>query len=117
MLSKTYLYKVQNNFYNSKNDKAQKNVIKKTIEEIEFMVSDEYTEKLTDNERNVGMALLELLKNWEDIFTRLETRKFNKTSAYYFIKEYTMLSSKEVRDAMKKYKNLYFFTKQKLIED
>jgi len=94
-----------------------KNVIKKTIEEIEFMVSDEYTEKLTDNERNVGMALLELLKNWEDIFTRLETRKFNKTSAYYFIKEYTMLSSKEVRDAMKKYKNLYFFTKQKLIED
>ena len=101
----------------SDSDSLAKNVIKKTIAEIEFMVSDEYTEKLSDNERNVGMALLELLKNWEDIFTRLETRKFNKTSAYYFIKEYTMLSSKEVRDAMKKYKNLYFFTKQKLIEE
>lgn len=101
----------------SDNDSLAKNAIKKTIEEIEFMVSDKYTEKLTDNERNVGMALLELLKNWEDIFTRLETRKFNKTSAYYFIKEYTMLTSKEVRDAMKRYKNLYFFTKQKLIEE
>lgn len=98
-------------------DSLAKNLIKKTIDEIEYIVSDQYTEKLSDNERNVGMALLELLKNWEDIFTRLETKKFNKTSAYYFIKEYTMLSSKEVRDAMKKYKNLYFFTKQKLIED
>ena len=34
----------------SDSDSLAKNVIKKTIEEIEFMVSDEYTEKLTDNE-------------------------------------------------------------------
>lgn len=101
----------------SDSESLAKSTIKKTIQEIEYMVSDEYTEKMTENERNVGMALLELLKNWEEIFTRLETRKFNKTSAYYFIKEYTMLSSKEVRDAMKKYKNIYFFTKQKLIEE
>lgn len=91
--------------------------IQRTVKEIEHMVSPDYKEKLTENERNVGIALLELLKNWEEIFTRLETKKFNKTSAYYFIKEYTMLSSKEVRDAMKKYKNLYFFTKQKIIDE
>ena len=64
-----------------------------------------------------GYALLELLKNWEDIFVRIETKKFNKTSVYYFIREYTMLSAKEVRDAMKRYKNLYFFAKQKVIEE
>lgn len=91
--------------------------IQRTIKEIERMLSPDYQEKMTENERNVGIALLELLKNWEEIFTRLETKKFNKTSAYFFIKEYTMLTSKEVRDAMKKYKNLYFFTKQKIIDE
>lgn len=92
-------------------------IIATTIEEIEKIINGETDEQISDNERSVGYALLELLKNWEDIFVRIETRKFNKTSVYYFIREYTMLSSKDVRDAMKRYKNLYFFTKQKVIED
>lgn len=92
-------------------------LINRTIDEITFMVSDEYPERMTENEKNVGYALLEILTNWEEIFTRIETRKFNKTSVYYFIREFTMLSSKEVREAMKKYKNLYFFQKQKMIEE
>lgn len=93
------------------------NLINKTIDEITFMVSDEYPDKMTENEKNVGYALLELLTNWEEIFTRIETKKFNKTSVYYFIREFTLLSPKEVRDAMKKYKNLYFLQKQKLIDE
>ena len=97
-----------NNFYSE--------VIKRTIEQINKMLNDETT-KMTENERRVGFALVEILSNWEEIFTRIETKKFNKTSVYYFIKEVTMLSTKEVRDAMKKFKNTYFFTKQKLIEE
>ena len=92
-------------------------LIKKTVSEIRYMTSDDYPDKLTENEKSVGFALLEILDNWEDLFMRMETKKFNKTSVYYFIKEYTMLSPKEVREAMKKYKNLYFFTKKKLIEE
>lgn len=92
-------------------------IIKSTIEEIEKIVNGDSNEQISENERSVGYALLELLKNWEDIFVRIETKKFNKTSVYYFIREYTMLSSKDVRDAMKRYKNLYFFTKQKVIGD
>jgi hypothetical protein len=80
-------------------------------------VSDENPEEITENERKVGYALLELLKNWEDIFVRIETKKFNKTSVYYFIREYTLLSAKDVRDAMKRYKSLYFLTKQKAIDE
>ena len=91
-------------------------IILKTIEEITKIVEGQ-NNSITENERSVGYALLELLKNWEDIFIRIETKKFNKTSVYYFIREYTMLSAKDVRDAMKRYKNLYFFTKQKVIED
>lgn len=113
-------------FSGSKNDDRidevdeEKNVnneiILKTIDEITKIVEDQNS-TITENERSVGYALLELLKNWEDIFVRIETKKFNKTSVYYFIREYTMLSAKEVRDAMRRFKNLYFFTKQKVIED
>lgn len=90
-------------------------IISKTIEEIENIVYGNTNEQITENERSVGYALLELLKNWEELFVRIETKKFNKTSVYFFIREYTMLSAKEVRDAMKRYKNLYFFTKEKVI--
>lgn len=113
-------------FSGSKNDERidetneEKNVnneiILRTIDEITQIVENA-DNGITENERSVGYALLELLKNWEDIFVRIETKKFNKTSVYYFIREYTMLSAKEVRDAMKRYKKLYFFTKQKVIED
>lgn len=92
-------------------------LINNTIEEIQTMLQPENVIKLTENEKKIGYALLEMLMNWEDIFKRIETKKFNKTSVLYFIKEYTQLSTKEVRDAMKKYKSLYFFTKQKLIEE
>lgn len=91
-------------------------LIKKTIEELQKLLGDEQNSNLTPNERSVGFALLELLTNWETIFTKIGSKKFNKTSVSYFIKEFTMLSSKEVRDAMKKFKNLYFFNKQKLID-
>lgn len=99
------------------NMKLYYELIEQTVNEITFMVSDEYPDRMTENEKNVGYALLELLTNWEEIFTRIETKKFNKTSVYYFIREFTMLSSKEVRDAMKKYKGLYFFQKEKLITE
>ena len=56
--------------------------------------------------------------NWEQIFANLSTdRKFNKTSFLYFVKEYTQLSTKDVRDAMKKYKDIYFCEKQNLIKE
>ena len=55
--------------------------------------------------------------NWEEIFKRLENKKFNKTSVLFFLKEYTMLNSKDIREGMRKYKNLYFFTKEKLINE
>ena len=92
-------------------------MIEKTVKQINHILSDNYKPPITENERKIGYALLELLVNWDDIFRRMETKKFNKTSAYYFIKEYTLLPTKEVREAMKLYKNLYFFTKKKMLND
>ena len=92
-------------------------LIAQTVAEIKKMLEPDYNGYMTKNEISVGYALIELLTNWEEIFKHIETHKFNKTSVYFFIKEMTMLSTKEVRDAMRKFKCLYNVTKQKLIKD
>ena len=91
--------------------------MKQTISEIQMMLAPENIDKLNENEQRIGYALLEMLMNWEEIFIRLENKKFNKTSVWYFLKEYTQLNSKEIRDGMKKFKNVYFFTKEKMINE
>lgn len=92
-------------------------LIDKTISQIQVMLDDDNIHKLNVNEQQIGFALLEMLMNWEDIFKRLENKKFNKTSVWFFLKEYTRLDTKDVRDGMKKFKNLYFFTKEKMIKE
>ncbi len=74
---------------------------------------------LTDNERKVGNALRELLLHWEEVFDNFdgdETKKYNKTNVLYYLKENTLLTTKEVRKAMKKYKELYKNIKVRFIE-
>ncbi len=92
-------------------------LINHNIGQIQSILSPENIDSLTKNEQQVGYALLEILMNWEEFFSLSTDRKFNKTSFLYFVKEYTNLSTKEVRDAMKKYKDIYFTEKQKLIEE
>lgn len=92
-------------------------LINNNIDAIQTMLNPENINKLTENERQVGYALLEILMNWESFFSLSTDRKFNKTSFLYFVKEYTRLETKDIRDAMKKYKFIYFNEKQKLIGD
>lgn len=92
-------------------------LINKNIEKIQLMLQPENKYNLTDKEIQVGYGLLELLMNWEKLFPISSDRKFNKTSFLYFMKEYTMLSTKDVRDAMKKYKDLYVGEKEKMINE
>lgn len=91
-------------------------VISETIKEITDMLYNAEKYNLRENEEKVGYALIEMLTNWDSIFTRIESRKFNRMSVTYFISEYTMLSPKDVREAMRKYRDIYAFTKERLIE-
>ena len=43
--------------------------------------------------------------------------KFNKSSILLFLKETTMLNTKEIRDALKVYKKRYYEVKWKLINE
>ncbi len=73
--------------------------------------------KMTKSEKKVGYAIIEILNNWENIFKIGDTQKFNKTSVLYFIKENTMLPTKQVLDAIKKYRVGYYLVKEDYIKD
>jgi hypothetical protein len=65
----------------------------------------------------VGMALVNLMRNWNDLFAQMGSNKFNKSSILLFLKETTMLNTKEIRDALKIYKKKYYDIKLKLINE
>ena len=64
------------------------------------------SEVLKENEIKVGMALLEILENWEDLFIRMGSNKFNKSSIFMFLKETTILPINDIRHGMRKFKCL-----------
>lgn len=94
-------------------------LINNTKKEIKEILNNGCIDKreLTNNEMKLGKALIEILDNWEGMIDDSSSRKFNKVSILYFIKEYTLCTTTEVRNAMKIYKNLYLFTKQDLLKE
>ena len=89
-------------------------LMKNTIKEIsEILKGDKL--KLSDDEIRVGKALIELMTNWEDLFAQMGSNKFNKSSILLFLKETTLLNTKQIRDGMKKYKTAYYGIKKVMI--
>lgn len=85
--------------------------IKNLSEGIKTELNDENLppkKKLTENERKVGNALIDILENWEIIFKSMDGgSKYNKNSVLETMREYTNLSTKDIRLAIKRYKELY----------
>lgn len=68
---------------------------------------------LTENEIKVGNALISILENWENVFEGQDaTNKYNKNLILYYMREMTSLGTKDIRNAMKRYKTIY-----KIIKD
>lgn len=84
--------------------------------EIEKMIINCDENYLTDDEIKVGKALVLLLRNWEEVLPNGGSNKLQKSSVLYFLREETMMTTKEVRDNMKKYKNVYKLLKKMAIE-
>ena len=84
------------------------------IEEINIELKNE---KLTDNERSVGESLIYMFENWEIIFSDAAgNNKFNKNLVLHNIREMTSLTTKEIRNAMRRYKKIYKSIKDKFSE-
>jgi hypothetical protein len=76
-----------------------------------------YKNNLSEKEILVGNALVDLLENWEEILTDEGSNKLTKSSILYHLREVTRLTTKEVRDSMKKYKKAYLLTKENVMRE
>ena len=88
-------------------------VIQEFLDELKRYLEKEL---LTDNERKLGISLLELFENYKTIFLGTDNNKFNKNIILLSIREMTNLSTKEIRTAMKRFKKLYYVVLNKIIE-
>lgn len=107
--------RVDTNHEKKKSMEFNSDLINKTIVQLQDILLPENAINLNENEHKIGNALLEMLVNWEIIFKYLGSKKFNKSCVLQFIKDYTNFTTKEIRENMKKFKDLYLFTKQQLI--
>lgn len=86
-------------------------VIKKYLNDLKEFIN---TESLSDNEVKLGYALIDLFENYESIFSSTDNNKFNKNIILLSLREMTNLSTKEIRNSMKKFKKLYTVLQTKM---
>jgi hypothetical protein len=89
------------------------------IESINRVIQTDDT--LLDEEIVVGKGIIEIFKNWESLFLehtengRYEkkvTNNFAKNKILFYLKEITNMDMREIRNSMKKYKELYNLIKE-----
>ena len=114
-----YTYEMEVDNYNQL-DK----LIKTVIEKIEDKINNDPLMKR--NEIIVGDAIVNVLKNWHVLFmedtpegkyNKRVTNKFAKNKILLFLKEQTNLSTKEIRIAIKPFKEIYFLEKIDYLDD
>ena len=73
------------------------------------------------NELKVGYAVLDILNNWEKIFNtedyKVGTNIYAKNKILHILREMTFLNSKEIRNSLKIYKNIYEILRKKTYEE
>jgi len=93
-------------------------LINNVIKNIEDKIDNDPTMK--KNEIIVGDAIANILKNWQVLFqedsefgkyNKKLTNKFAKNKILFFLKEQTGLSTKEIRIAIKPFKEIYYIEK------
>lgn len=99
------------------NDNFSQMIMLKSADEIDKMVKDSSKYNLNECDKKVGLALINILRNWDDIFSEIESKKYNKSQIDAYIKESTLLSTKQIRDAKKKYSAVYFKLKDQMLKD
>jgi len=104
--------------YQKEDDQEDESRLQKLMAQIIGEISEELNnEKLTDNERSVGESLIYMFENWEIIFSDASgNNKFNKNLVLHNIREMTSLTTKEIRNAMRRYKKIYKSIKDKFSE-
>lgn len=89
------------------------------IDSINYTI--EHDKNLIDDEIIVGRGIIQIFKNWEQLFLehtedgqydKKITNNFTKNKILFYLKEITNMDMKEIRNSMKKYKELYNLIKE-----
>ena len=111
---------LSNNVKYSTNETSYAEIAEKLVVnvayEIERIIENAEENLLNENEIKVGNALVNLLRNWEEVLPDGGSNKLQKSSVLYFLREETMMSTKEIRDNMKKYKCVYKILRKMAVE-
>ena len=121
---KSYTEKKINLSFEVDNYNQLDKLIKTVIDKIEDKINNDPLMKR--NEIIVGDAIVNVLKNWHVLFmedtpegkyNKRVTNKFAKNKILLFLKEQTLLSTKEIRIAIKPFKEIYFLEKIDYLDD
>ena len=93
--------------------------IKKVIKQIKDEIDNNGNLKI--NELKVGYAVIDILNNWETIFSISDYCKgsniYAKNKVLHILREMTFLNSKEIRNSLKVYKVIYEILKKEIYEE
>lgn len=120
----------ERNFESSEEDSLNgehhlERLINLVVNEINNKINDD-KDILKHNEIIVGDAITNILKNWQVLFmeetpegqyNKKVTNKFAKNKILLFLKEQTGLTTKEIRNNIKSFKDIYTLEKNKFYED
>lgn len=99
-----------------KEDSAMNEFFYEYIEIIEYVLERNESEKfLKVNEEKMGYAVVHLMKNWEEVFDE-GGKKYQKAQVLECLRNMTDLTTKDIRDNLKKFKQLYYDKKNDKIE-
>ena len=91
-------------YYMNKEPTDHNKIFVSLIDRIESFMAETH---LNENEIKVGGALIEVFTNYDEIFIHGAGNKFNKNLVLLSLREMTNLSTKEIRNSLKKYKMIY----------
>ena len=80
-------------------------IIVKFLDELKFSMDDK---TISEQEQKLGSALYDIFSNYSTIFQdTTNNNKFNKNIILFELREMTNLSTKEIRNSLKRYKKIY----------
>jgi hypothetical protein len=102
-----FSYHIDNDDYGSEY------IIKKFLDKLKDSLDNE---GMSEQEHKLGAAIYDLFENYGAIFPDTNNNKFNKNIILFELREMTNLSTKEIRNSIKKYKKLYFELVQEILK-
>ena len=93
-------------YYIDNDEITTEQIISKFLDELKISMDEK---NVTEQEVKLGEALHDIFQNYSTIFQdTTNNNKFNKNIILFELREMTNLSTKEIRNSLKRYKKIYF---------